>query len=39
MSDVKEKTGSKWLKIVKLFFEFVVAAITAWLAASCVKMF
>lgn len=36
---METKTTSKIWKIVKLFLEFLVAAVTAWCASACVKMF
>ena len=32
-----DKTPSPWIKVAKLFLEFLIAAITAFFAASCVK--
>lgn len=35
----KDEKQSPWLKVLKLFAEFLVAAITAFITASCVRLF
>lgn len=35
---ISNPNEGKIAKIIKLFLEFVVAAVTAWLTASCVKL-
>lgn len=34
---MEKETKSPWPKIIKLFLEFLIAAITAFFTASCVK--
>ena len=37
-SKIPAPENNKIGKIIKLFLEFVVAAITAWFTASCIKL-
>lgn len=32
----EESKSKTWFKVIKLFLEFLIAALTAWFASSCV---